>query len=82
MTRNEILKSISSMPALAKKINEEQGINFTRCKTSVLEEYLVFAAPDYGHKNTATNAFESAALSFLVTLEQKGVLDDLLAKIK
>ena len=28
------------------------------------------------------DAFESAAISFLVTLEQKGVLDGLLAKIR
>ena len=83
MTRNEILRLISSKPALAAKINQLEGDNFTRVKTPVLLEYIEKEKePVVEAKASNAEAFESAAIAFLVTLEQKGLLDDLLAKIK
>ena len=83
MTRNEILRLISSKPALAAEINQLEGTNFTRVKTYVLLKYIEKdKEPVMGTKASVSEAFESAAIAFLVTLEQKGLLDDLLAKIK
>lgn len=84
MTRNEILREISGMPELAILINKEMGQNFTRCKTPILEKYLEQAKnPSQPEsKPSDASAFESAALSFLVTLDQKGLLEPLLARIK
>jgi hypothetical protein len=83
MTRNEILRLISSKPALAAKINQLEGTNFTRVKTPVLLEYIEKEKePVVETKASVSEAFESAAIAFLVTLEQKGLLDGLLAKIK
>lgn len=83
MTRNEILRLISSKPTLAAKINQLEGTNFTRVKTPVLLEYIEKEKePAVETKTSVSEAFESAAIAFLVTLEQKGLLDGLLAKIK
>ena len=81
MTRNELLRYISERPALATKINELEGENFTRLKTLVLEEYIhEYDKP--AQKVLTPDAYRSAALAFLITLEQKGVLNDLLSEIK
>lgn len=81
MTRNELLRYISERPALATKINELEGQNFTRLKTPVLEEYIrEYEKPT--QKVPTSDAYRSAALAFLITLEQKGVLDDLLSEVK
>ena len=81
MTRNELLRYISERPALATRINELEGENFTRLKTPVLEEYIhEYDKPT--QKVPTSDAYRSAALAFLITLEQKGVLDDLLSEIK
>lgn len=80
MTRNELLRAIKDIPALALAINEAEGKNFTNCKTEVLMKHWdAYHAPAPVADN---DAFESAAISFLVTLEQKGVLDGLLTKIR
>lgn len=85
MTRNEILRYISNKSQLADHINKLEGENFTRLKTTVLEKYIeeyegMTATPV--QKPSTVNNLKSAVIAFLVTLDQKGVLDGLLAEIK
>lgn len=86
MTRNEMLRFISERPELSSQINEYEGQNFTRVKTEVLNDYITDHLNGMPNEITveapANNAYKSAVLAFLITLEQKGVLDELLAEIK
>lgn len=94
MTRNEMLRFISENNELASLINQCEAKNFTRVKDVILREYIdkwlsvqpqqIVQMPKEPANNegTVTDVFETAALKFLVALEQAGVLDSLLAKIK
>lgn len=98
MTRIELLREIKALPRLVAVINENEGKNYTNCKTDVLKNYLSgyeymteqaqqtqqpAAQPKQEEKtDDFDHAFENAALAFLTYLEQKGVLDYLLVKVK
>ena len=88
MTRNEMLRFISERLDLATKINECEEQNFTRVKSTVLKEYIdehlgkTVETPHIKCKTYKEEALKSAVIAFLITLEQKGVLDELLAEIK
>lgn len=94
MTRIELLREIKALPRLVAMINENESKNYTNCKTEVLERYFenyqdlqapqppVSEPVQEKELNDFDHAFENAALAFLAVLEQKGVLDYLLVKVK
>lgn len=87
MTRNEMLRYISANKQLADHINKLEGTNFTRLKTTVLAEYLahyenISEQPQKAPKASLVDGLKSAVIAFLVTLEQKGLLGNLLSEIK
>ena len=84
MTRNEMLRFISERPVLATQINSDEGQNFTRVKTSILQAYIDEYNSPIATKVETPNAdaYKSAVMAFLVTLDQKGVLDELISEIK
>lgn len=89
MTRKEVLAKIKQL-GLRDKILSDQGINYTNVKTDILLTYLPAQAVVIKDKEIIetdcetedrANKLENAVLSFLITLEQKGLLERLLAKI-
>lgn len=93
MTRKELLNKVRENPELVATINSTEGLNFTNVKSSILEHYLTEwkrccqkAQPVVVVVNKSTDiskvVLESVILSFLVALDERGLLDDMLAKIK
>lgn len=87
MTRTELVRAIATNKALVEKINKTEKTNFTHVKTPILEAYLseatavAQAAADSNTKRLS-DAYKSAAIAFLLRLDQMGVLEELLNEIR
>lgn len=95
MDRKEILQQIAAIPELVAKIKKAEKRPFSNCKTIVLQQYLYeYLNTEKAKKKSASecivvnivnnddSACENAILSLLITLEQEGVLEGLLNKIR